>query len=881
MPFLFQYLLKLSVSFAAVYLFYQLFLRRLTFYNWNRWYLLTYSLLSFAIPFLNLNLFVEPAALEEIMIVRNVPVLEKLTPRAIPQAYQTATGYDSWSIVTYLLLTGVTVFLLRLLFQYTSLLRLKSRASLLEDGDIKLYHLEQDIAPFSFGKNIFINITRHTEAEMQDIIHHEFVHVKQRHSADILFGEFLCMLNWYNPFVWLIKHAIRQNLEFIADGKVLEKGVDKKQYQYLLLKVMGNSQFSIANKFNFSSLKKRIIMMNKLKSAKVHLLKFLFLLPVISVTLLAFRGKIIDKNNTVTIAGIVTDAATMQPIQDAVISTTLSNTTTNSDKNGYYQLEIAVDKYPLQFDFSINKEGFQLNKTGLGFSRESSSSSVVMVGLTKQSNSEQGFVHAYPSNGEETLSYNSVEKRFTELVVTQQHARKLQQLMAGNEQVYFDIDGEKYIIGSTGNSSSLSTSSVEIYLNDKKITPADLNNQYKRSQIISISASSKDETGIFYLKTMAANATTSVKTSASESDSLYEDWKLKDIILEVKNAVANIEDGISEAKGEVSITIKPTARGMIIYQGKQLDAATFERMITSTSKFNKVTIYQQRAAFEHFGKQGRYGVLVIDAPDNFKFNPAKEITVTTDSLYFTDYQARQDSTVKYITTEEFYKLHPEIDIIIVSKKNKAGQQPKLASLEIVFKNKRKELYDLQKPEDIKKAMLKYGQLPLLEDNTPKDGKPEATAGLPAYPVINDFAPVKEFGKQHPEVVAYTPEYDASEKKVTAITFFLQNNKKERYDLTDPVQVKNANHKYGPLPLVTFSPVKEKDVDLTRLPADYKAFLERNPGVRSLMWRNNPAPRIIIEKKDWKGYESYQLNNPKEIEKMERKYGKLPAPHNAV
>src|SRR4029453_17672904 len=102
-------------------------------------------------------------------------------------------------------------------------------------------------------------------------------HVKQRHSIDIIWGEILCMLNWYNPFAWLLKSAIRQNLEFIADNKVMEHGIDKKEYQYLLLKVIGNNQFSIAPKFNFSSLKKRIAMMNKMKTAGVHLVKFLFI----------------------------------------------------------------------------------------------------------------------------------------------------------------------------------------------------------------------------------------------------------------------------------------------------------------------------------------------------------------------------------------------------------------------------------------------------------------------------------------------------------------------------------------------------------------------------------------------------------------------------
>lgn len=117
------------------------------------------------------------------------------------------------------------------------------------------------------------------------------MHVKQKHTADLLVGELLCIMNWYNPCAWLIKRAIRQNLEFITDHSVLQTGLDAKQYQYLLLQVTGLPQYSISNSFNISSLKKRIVMMNKLKSARAHLLKFIFALPLLAVLLLAFRSQ--------------------------------------------------------------------------------------------------------------------------------------------------------------------------------------------------------------------------------------------------------------------------------------------------------------------------------------------------------------------------------------------------------------------------------------------------------------------------------------------------------------------------------------------------------------------------------------------------------------
>jgi len=140
----------------------------------------------------------------------------------------------------------------------------------------------------------------HTDKELGEIIMHEYVHVKQLHSADILIAELFCVVNWFNPFAWFIRHSIRQNLEFIADDNVVRSGINKKDYQYHLLKVVGIPQYRIANQFNFSSLKKRIIMMNRARSAKIHLLKFMFILPLLAVTLMAFRSEIVNSVNKIT-----------------------------------------------------------------------------------------------------------------------------------------------------------------------------------------------------------------------------------------------------------------------------------------------------------------------------------------------------------------------------------------------------------------------------------------------------------------------------------------------------------------------------------------------------------------------------------------------------
>ncbi len=298
MPFILLYFLKVSVSITGIFLFYYFVLRRLTFYNWNRVYLLACTFLSFAISFMNIEPALQHSNLANAVWVKALPHVS-ITNQVVLQQNNAPQADASWNInewIIFIILTGITVMTLRLAIQIFSVWQMKKKAVHFSDNGLHFYQVNENIIPFSFGNAVFINKDLHTENELQKIILHEFVHVKQKHSIDILWTEFLCLVNWYNPFVWLIRKTIRQNLEFIADDKILQTGVAKKQYQYLLLKVVGNIEFSIAPKFNFSSLKKRIAMMNKIKTAKVHLVKFLFALPLVALLLIAFRNNESNEN---------------------------------------------------------------------------------------------------------------------------------------------------------------------------------------------------------------------------------------------------------------------------------------------------------------------------------------------------------------------------------------------------------------------------------------------------------------------------------------------------------------------------------------------------------------------------------------------------------
>jgi hypothetical protein len=248
----------------------------------------------FVFPFINIGQWFQQQELQETAVIDWVPVISL----PLQNEYTTTIAADSvsvYGVIAAILAIGMIVMLMKLLIQMWSFRKLVQKATVLHAGDTTIYEMTDHVIPFSFGNAIFINPALHSEAELEKIIQHEFIHVKEKHSIDIIWGEILQIVCWYNPFAWLLKKAIRQNLEFIADQKVLQHGYSKKEYQYLLLKVMGTQPFRIATGFSFFSLKKRIAMMNKNKTSRFQALQFLLLVPVIALLLLSFRKQIQER----------------------------------------------------------------------------------------------------------------------------------------------------------------------------------------------------------------------------------------------------------------------------------------------------------------------------------------------------------------------------------------------------------------------------------------------------------------------------------------------------------------------------------------------------------------------------------------------------------
>ena len=197
----------------------------------------------------------------------------------------------SWQLALIgLYLAGVGGLFIRFLLQLISIRRLIRRSTRRSYDTFTLVTNPVVDAPFSFFRWVVLNPARHTGDELEQILRHERVHVRQRHSLDMLMAEGICIIFWMNPAAYLFRKLVHQTLEFCADQAVLAEGIDARSYQYNLLKVsLASGTTPVVNSFSTSQLRDRIRMMNRQRSHWFQALKYpvIMLLSLVVVTAFA------------------------------------------------------------------------------------------------------------------------------------------------------------------------------------------------------------------------------------------------------------------------------------------------------------------------------------------------------------------------------------------------------------------------------------------------------------------------------------------------------------------------------------------------------------------------------------------------------------------
>lgn len=274
------YTLKSSVCFALAYLLYRFLLGKETWFRFRRGILLGSMALSVILPLIRITFYETVPVLSETVAAMDVPA-------------STAVEYPDEISVSNLLIgliygCGVVVSLIGSLLSILSILRIVRRGEKCRMDDGTILVRSRDVkTPFNW-MNFIVLPQDGTEYIRSGILSHERAHRRLHHSWDILFSRLFQAWQWYNPAAYLLGRELKDLHEFEADEKVLQSGIDAKQYQFLLVKrVIGFDGQRIANGLNRQAIKKRIAMMSTEKKTKRNAWKAVYLLPFIGISLMA------------------------------------------------------------------------------------------------------------------------------------------------------------------------------------------------------------------------------------------------------------------------------------------------------------------------------------------------------------------------------------------------------------------------------------------------------------------------------------------------------------------------------------------------------------------------------------------------------------------
>lgn len=255
-----------NLALTMFYLIYMLLLKPDTFIRVKRFYFLVAIVFSLVYQFITIDSWVNVFSFMRNEYAAEV-IVEQPTVALLTAESPTETNWwyiNRQNIIFCVMAAGTVFFLVRFIVQFITIFHIKHKSILKRIGSQNVYHLSDEMLPFSFFRWIFINTEAHSEEELKQILLHEQIHVQQWHSLDIVLAELLCIFFWWNPIVWLLKKEIAINLEYLADSEILRKGVNSRDYQYNLLRLTYHeTAVQIVNNFNVSQLKQRIMMMNK------------------------------------------------------------------------------------------------------------------------------------------------------------------------------------------------------------------------------------------------------------------------------------------------------------------------------------------------------------------------------------------------------------------------------------------------------------------------------------------------------------------------------------------------------------------------------------------------------------------------------------------
>ena len=340
------YFANVAIAITIFYLAYWLLFSKEKMFMFNRIYLLISMLLSFIIPLITFTKhIVVPTTASYVIAGSDIvfSVSEAFPPQII-------FGLTLHQLLALLFISGFVFFLTALIIGHIKALMIikKTSSQILYGCHVKV--TQKDIPPFTYFNKLTISSKIINTTHIQSVIHHENVHKEGLHCIDILLMEIMFLFQWFNPFAWLMKKAVKDNLEFLTDEKVTGL-IDKQEYQLGIISLAGKTTFyTFPSLSNQSQLKKRIIMMAKNKQSKFQWFRALIIIPILAIMTFTLSGREVQFIYTETvpeetsimedkvIKGTVTDENS-KPIAGAIIIVKNSTVGTISDLEGNFELQ--------------------------------------------------------------------------------------------------------------------------------------------------------------------------------------------------------------------------------------------------------------------------------------------------------------------------------------------------------------------------------------------------------------------------------------------------------------------------------------------------------------------------------------------------------------
>lgn len=375
------YIGKVATSAGVFYLAYLILFKNQKHFIFNRIYLPTSLLISFLIPLFTFTAvkYIEyPNSVSEpISAPLTTMINTPSTPVIHPEIILSNEFQLEWFHYLFgFYIIGIICLVFYLLYAYHKALIIIRNSKENNHGGTKILVTQGDIHPFSFLNKIIIPQKIMKNSWLDVIVNHEKIHVQERHTIDIIFAEFLFILQWFNPFAWLLKNAIKSNLEYKTDHQVI-KHFDEVQYQLIMVGLAhkkGIAPFLMA--LNGSQLKNRITMMKKKTENKYAFVKQMFVLPLLAVLIMGLSNK------------------------EVITEYIPSDNSGNNPMISQLEKNVSVDKINEQLNTNKIKEKPELKYTG-----------DLLDGTFKIKNSKGDFVEPfYLLNGEEKENLNDLER---------------------------------------------------------------------------------------------------------------------------------------------------------------------------------------------------------------------------------------------------------------------------------------------------------------------------------------------------------------------------------------------------------------------------------------------------------------------------------------